>query len=254
MATVRGVLARGWRLALAAAGLAACLALAGCAAGQAGENPKPSEQAQEQREKDKFGLGPALWLAVRDCNQQELAKLLRAGAEPNFRYGPLLTTPLMETVASYDNTCPQEMAQQLIRAGAQVNLRDERGWTALHFVAVGHCLPSHMKALRYLLRQGADPTIAAEDQTTPLEMATRADCSEARGVLAEYIQHLHKLEQAAQRAPWATPPAEQKRPRQLEAGPAAADESHLPWMKETGGGSGQSSGDPAFGQPLERQP
>jgi hypothetical protein len=73
-------------------------------------------------------------------------------------------------------------------------------------------------------------------------------------VLAEYLQHLHELEQEAQRAPWSPPPPEEKRPRQVEAGPAAADESHLPWMKDAGGGSGRSTGAPAFGQPLERQP
>jgi hypothetical protein len=222
-----------WRRAWLAAALAAVLALAGCAGGQG-----PREEAEAQKQEDEYGLGPALWLAARDCDQEELAKLLRAGAEPNFRYGDWATTPLMETVASFDNKCPKKTARMLLQAGAQVNLQDERGWTALHYAAAGHCVPSHVEALHFLIRQGADPTILSKDKRSPLDLATQTDCSEAMGVLADYIQHLQKLKQAAQRAPWAPPAPGDQRRQPLELQPASPDESQLPWMKGASPGSG----------------
>lgn len=59
------------------------------------------------------------------------------------------------------------VAGVLVEAGAHVNRQCEHGRTALHMAAAW----GHLDVLRYLLDQGADPTIRAEVDGTPGEMA-----------------------------------------------------------------------------------
>ncbi len=136
---------------------------------------------REGRTADQIGLDAALWKAVRFCNKKSVKDLLVAGADVNTTCGKNQTTPLIEAVRSYDNTCPAEVAEMLIKAGAAVNMQDLMGSTALHWVSGDNCDLPHFHTLRLLLRYGADPTITdCPDCAGCRECLTEQDCQEYR--------------------------------------------------------------------------
>lgn len=59
------------------------------------------------------------------------------------------------------------VAELLVRAGARVNDRCEKGRTALHVAAVW----GKLDMVLYLLHHGADPTLTDEDGRTPSQLA-----------------------------------------------------------------------------------
>lgn len=130
------------------------LTLGACAGGS-------PEKAVPPPGPDPYGLNAALWLTASRCDPDNLEKLIQAGADVNYRMGPHRTTPLMEAMRSYDSKCPKRMAELLIQAGADLNAQDDRGYTALHYVAGGHCIPPQIEAVKYLVAHGADPTLRA---------------------------------------------------------------------------------------------
>ncbi|KAK3279382.1 hypothetical protein CYMTET_12732, partial [Cymbomonas tetramitiformis] len=56
-----------------------------------------------------------------------------------------------------------DMVHHLIRAGAEVNQRDDKGFTALHRAAYLAQYEGYLEIYEYLLSEGADPTIKTED-------------------------------------------------------------------------------------------
>ena len=107
------------------------------------------------------GLAPLHWsLAAADIGAME--KLLQLGADPEVRSAEG-ATPLMNAVQSNK---PVHLGI-LVAAGASVNARDNRGFTALHRAAE----MGHTELVEYLLRHGADRT-AAVGEHTPLSFAT----------------------------------------------------------------------------------
>lgn len=136
---------------------------------------------REGRSADQIALDAALWKAVRFCDEGAIKDLLVAGADVNATCGKNLTTPLMETVRSYDNKCPAHTAEMLIKAGAAVNMQDLLGSTALHWVTGDNCDHPHFDALRLLLHYGADPTITdCPDCAGCRECLSEQDCQEYR--------------------------------------------------------------------------
>ena len=59
------------------------------------------------------------------------------------------------------------VVEVLVAAGAAVNRQCEHGRTALHMASAW----GHLDVVRYLLDHGADPTIKADKEGTPAEMA-----------------------------------------------------------------------------------
>lgn len=74
--------------------------------------------------------------------------------------------------------------ERLLKSGADVSLKDEHGWTALHWAA-GQGDP---KAIVTLLDQGADVTLTGRDNRTPLLIAKAADHCEVIALLTEEEQ------------------------------------------------------------------
>ena len=135
-----------------------------------------------------YGLANALWKACQECNIESVRELIAAGADLNAAHGTNGTTPLMETVRSYDNKCPADLVVMLVEAGADPNLRDARGYTALHYASQYNCGPAHTEGLRALLENMADPGIMSENKKTPLVLATEAGCADKIDLLVEYIK------------------------------------------------------------------
>jgi outer membrane protein OmpA-like peptidoglycan-associated protein len=158
--------------------LAFSLLISGCASESAKEPPKAPKD---------FGLAAALWTACHECNLESVRWMIEADANVNAALGDNLTTPLMETVRSYDNKCPAEIVAMLVEAGAEINKQDINGNTALHYAAKYNCGQFHWDAVKTLLENGADPVILNKLNQTPLELATQVYCPEKIEIITEYI-------------------------------------------------------------------
>lgn len=81
-----------------------------------------------------------------------------------------------------------EIMKLLLDAGADPNKREENGWTPLHFATHG----GHVPSIKALLDAGANPNIAAHYGRTPLDFAEshprlrdKPICAELRRVASE---------------------------------------------------------------------
>lgn len=88
-----------------------------------------------------------------------IAQLLRAGADPNVR-DRLGRTPLIVAIRKRN----LGLARLLVAAGARVQDRDARGRSALHFAADLH---QPRELVQWLSGEGADPNARDEEGVTP---------------------------------------------------------------------------------------
>lgn len=91
-------------------------------------------------------------------------------------------TPLQEACI-YNQ---QEIVQLLLQVpGLDPNVLDKEKRTALHYAARNTSPPRCGHIVQMLLRAGADPCIAAADDTTPLDMARKVSCLACMRLLEE---------------------------------------------------------------------
>lgn len=118
---------------------------------------------------------------VKTTDTAAVEAALRAGADVNARdeYGQ---TPLM--YAASQSESPQ-MLELLLRAGADVNARSDAGWTALMYAARD---AQNLDKVVLLMNAGADPTIRTAEGQSVLDVASaRLRGSMWYGRLAELV-------------------------------------------------------------------
>lgn len=140
------------------------------------------------------GLTP-LGLAISEGMRWASAALIDLGASIDQRFGEDELTPLM-VLATQDPTQSRnarvngepsviEIAEKLVRQGADVNATTRHGVTALMIAAGGE----HNAMLGYLLKAGADPDMKADNGRTALDIAEISRSTEAvkaLGVLSRF--------------------------------------------------------------------
>jgi ankyrin repeat protein len=99
---------------------------------------------------------------LRDGNREQFRKLLREDAAVAKRAGPGGSTPLMYAVLYAD----ADAVRLLLQAGADPNMRNESGATALMWAV------DDMEKTRLLLGAGAEVNARSTDGRTPLLIAT----------------------------------------------------------------------------------
>ena len=137
-----------------------------------------SEMSKEEKTPEK--LGYLLHVAAQYGQDKIVADLIKAGANVNYRateeYGDFAKrgTPLM--VAAYSLTeDAKEIAEILIKNGANINVQDTAGWSALHAVMLR---PETNNDIAFLLLSQKNININAQTDKghTPLDILyTRYD-------------------------------------------------------------------------------
>ncbi len=102
--------------------------------------------------------------------------LLELGAAPSaVAANPSRVQPLHSAAASRN----REIIALLIEHGADVDARQHGGWTALHSAA----MHGDAAIARLLLEHGADPELAADDGSTPHDLAEKGGHSDVQELL-----------------------------------------------------------------------
>jgi excisionase family DNA binding protein len=108
--------------------------------------------------------GATLLDAAREGDRDEVKALLAAGADPNVRDGEGWTALMLVTVKGH-----LDVARDLLDAGADIHIRNQNGWTALRFAVS----MDDAEALRLLLEAGADANERDATGDTALLQAAR---------------------------------------------------------------------------------
>jgi excisionase family DNA binding protein len=108
--------------------------------------------------------GAALLDAIRAGDPDEVKELLSAGADANVKDGEGWTALMLVTVKGQ-----LDVARELLYAGADVHAKNQKGWTALRFAVS----MDDAEALRLLLEAGADVNGRDAEGDTALMQAAR---------------------------------------------------------------------------------
>jgi len=106
--------------------------------------------------------------------------LLGAGADADVKNATGLTT--LQVVCEKKTSGYKELAEQLIMVGAEVNVRDQKGWTPL--MRAISTADQYMVAL--LLKNGANPTLETPKGDDALSLAKKFGCDDIIELVAEH--------------------------------------------------------------------
>jgi uncharacterized protein len=120
----------------------------------------------------------AIRMAVAEDDLEAVERLLREGAEINAVKGEFKTSILMEA-AVRGNVGVMKL---LIENGADVNMADKDGWTAL----MGATVQGHLESVKLLLERGAAVNAKNHNGETALVMAAGMKHTEIRDVILEH--------------------------------------------------------------------
>jgi hypothetical protein len=135
---------------------------------------------------DNIGFS-ALMMAIGRSRVDNVVALLQAGANPNFQTNQIRRTALMMAVEGRPNE--EQLVQILIDAGADLNLQDYRGNTAIMLTPKNE----YLNYFTMLYLAGADLTIANNNGQTIHDLAT----AEMRKFMRNYPikkQHGERIE------------------------------------------------------------
>jgi len=118
--------------------------------------------------------GASLLDAIRAGDPDEVKALLAAGADANVRDGEGWTALMLVTVKGH-----LDVARELLSAGADVHAKNQKGWTALRFAVS----MDDAEALRLLLEVGADVNERDAEGDTALMQAAREKSTESLRLL-----------------------------------------------------------------------
>ncbi|HVN77627.1 MAG TPA: ankyrin repeat domain-containing protein [Terriglobia bacterium] len=109
--------------------------------------------------------------------------LLEHGADPNISArNATKVMPLHSAAAQKDSVAAVAISKDLLDHGAQVNARQQAGWTPLHQAAAS----GNAELLKLLLSHGADRSATSEDGRTPIQMAEANNHSYAVEILRQH--------------------------------------------------------------------
>ena len=120
----------------------------------------------------------AIRMAVAEDDLEAVERLLREGAEINAVKGEFKTSILMEA-AVRGNVGVMKL---LIENGADLNMTDKDGWTAL----MGATVQGHMESVKLLLEQGVEVNAKNHNGETALVMAAGMNHTEILHALLPY--------------------------------------------------------------------
>jgi len=130
---------------------------------------RAAEEAKVEAARRRVRLNDALSKAMfkEILSSEHIATLLDEGAEPNIRLQRRLT-PLMKAAAlNFGSKTANTIMQKLIEKGANVNLTDIDGYTALTYTVICH----NKDGIEMLLSHGAHVNIPDKNGDTPLMKA-----------------------------------------------------------------------------------
>ncbi|XP_076863142.1 protein phosphatase 1 regulatory subunit 12A-like isoform X1 [Brachyhypopomus gauderio] len=123
----------------------------------------PSTGGGGRRAKVRFAQGAVFMAACSAGDQEEVAELLRQGADINHANIDGLTA--LHQACIDENA---EMVQFLVESGSEVNGGDNEGWTPLH--AAASC--GFIQIAKYLIDHGAQVASVNSEGELPLDVAT----------------------------------------------------------------------------------
>lgn len=143
------------------------------------------EAGADLEKQNKNGMTP-LMVAVKKKKVEISRTLLAYGASPDVKTSR--GTPLLHSVVSCDEK-KNQLLELLLQAGADVNLVDSTGRTAMHRAFLNHLHLRCIEPIEQLLRRGADVNTRDKNEMAPLHNLAHWEEKDAQKALTIFLQY-----------------------------------------------------------------